>query len=125
MGRTHLTIPETKNISSMAPLTAAEFSHHALACAKRHPVIKAVAVDIQDNLIVKIRFTVSTANFIDLFYNSDTQTTAYTLIQNKKRVFGADNTGGWHLHPKTNPDSHRPLKIPISLADFLKSAINS
>lgn len=27
MGRTHLTIPETKNISSMAPLTAAEFAH--------------------------------------------------------------------------------------------------
>lgn len=108
----------------MAPLTAAEFARRALVCAKRYPAIKMVAVDIQDNIITKIRFTVSTANFIDLFYNSDTQTTAYTLIQNKKRVFGADNTGGWHLHPKTNPDSHRPLKTPILLADFLKSALD-
>lgn len=108
----------------MAPLTAAEFARYALTCAKSYPIIKSIAVDIQDNVIVKIRFAVSTTKFIDLFYNSDTQTTAYTLVQNQKRVFGADNTGGWHLHPKTHPDSHKPLKTSISLSDFLKTALN-
>lgn len=109
----------------MAPLTAAEFAHYALACTKRYPIIKSMAVDIQDNVIVKIRLTISAAKFIDLFYNSDTQTTAYTLIENQKRVFGSDNTGGWHIHPKNDPESHQPLKAPISLADFLETAINS
>jgi hypothetical protein len=85
----------------MAAITAAEFTRHALDCAQRHPAIKTVAVDIQDNIIAKIRFTIKPTDFIDLFYNSDTQTTSYTLIQNQKRIFGADNTGGWliqHSH---------------------------
>lgn len=108
----------------MAPLTAAEFISRALSCAKSHPAITTVALDVQDNVVVKIRLTVSATKFIDLFYNSDTQTTAYTLIENKQRIFGTDNAGGWHLHPKSNPDSHRPLKTPIPLADFLKSALD-
>jgi hypothetical protein len=36
-----------------------------------------------------------------------------------KRIFGADNTGGWHLHPFENSEQHEELLREISFADFI------
>jgi hypothetical protein len=57
--------------------------------------------------------------FIDVFYNEQTGTTAFALIQQNRRVFGADNTGGWHVHPFRDPSLHIALSQLMSFVDFL------
>jgi hypothetical protein len=58
---------------------------------------------------IKVRIPITMGGFVDGYYNESTVTTAYALIQNTQRVFGADNTGGWHLHPFDDPARHDPL----------------
>jgi hypothetical protein len=62
---------------------------------------------------------ISAGGFVDAFYNERTGTTAFALIREGRRVFGADNTGGWHLHPRADPDRHTPLPGSMSFADFV------
>ena len=44
---------------------------------------------------------------------------AFALIRQGKRIFGADNTGGWHTHPFHSPEQHIPQTQPITFAQFL------
>jgi hypothetical protein len=54
-----------------------------------------------------------------VFYNEQTGTTAYALVHQGRRAFGADNTGGWHVHPFDDPDRHESLPDPMSFAEFV------
>ena len=56
---------------------------------------------------------------MDAFYNQQTGTTAFALIREGRRVFGADNTGEWHVHPYADPDSHIALPGAMSFGDFV------
>ena len=44
---------------------------------------------------------------------------AFSLICEGQRVFGVDNTGGWHIHPFSDPARHDPLVDPLSFAEFV------
>ncbi len=68
---------------------------------------------------INIRLSVSTGGFIDAFHNEQTGTTAFTLIYEDRRIFGADNTGNWHIHPFNNPDLHVPIQKAMSFAEFV------
>ncbi|MFQ5751528.1 MAG: hypothetical protein ACE5HI_05975 [bacterium] len=57
-------------------------------------------------------------NFTDIFYNEETGTTALALIEKGKRIFGADNTGDWYLHPFDNPEDHQSMHTPMSAKDI-------
>ncbi len=74
---------------------------------------------IIDNLVVKIRIYLATGEFVDVFYNCDTTRIAYALIDSHKRIFGVDNTGGWHMHPFEEPGKHLPCDT-VSFSDFMK-----
>jgi hypothetical protein len=65
------------------------------------------------------RIDLATGGFIDAFYNEQTGTAAFALIQHNRRVFGADNTGGWHLHPFHDPSLHVELSQPMSFVGFV------
>ncbi|MCX7839556.1 MAG: hypothetical protein N2559_08905, partial [Anaerolineae bacterium] len=39
-----------------------------------------------------IRVPLISGEFVDAFYNAETGTTAFALIRDRKRIFGADNT---------------------------------
>ena len=66
-----------------------------------------------------MRVGVTTGGFIDTFYNEHTGTTAFALIRQGSRAFGADNTGGWHIHPFADPSQHVPLPGAMSFAGFV------
>jgi hypothetical protein len=68
---------------------------------------------------IKLRVALLPGGFIDAFYNEETGTTAFAWIRNERRVFGADNTGGWHLHPFSNPRLHETLSEPLSFQEFV------
>jgi hypothetical protein len=68
---------------------------------------------------INLRMDLTAGGFIDVFYNEQTGTTAFALIQQNRRVFGADNTGGWHVHPFRDPSLHDALSQPMSFVDFM------
>jgi hypothetical protein len=68
---------------------------------------------------ITLRLDVSTGGFVDAFYNEQTGTLGFALVRDAQRVFGADNTGGWHVHPFADPDRHEPLSGAMSFAEFV------
>ena len=69
--------------------------------------------------VLKLRVHVGTYGFVEVFWNVETNKTSFALIRGGRRMFGADNTRGWHLHPFDDPDSHVPC-APMSLENFLR-----
>lgn len=63
-------------------------------------------------IFLKIRILVTEKLFIDIYYNSANNRTDYALINDKKRIFGCDNVGDWHIHPLENPEEHRKCDEP-------------
>jgi len=107
----------------MALETALGFTRRLIEVAGQEKKIKTISLNVLDGVVVKARFKLND-KFIDVFYNSQTGTTAYSLIVGGKRIFGADNTGGWHIHPKDKPSSHKKCKS-VSFEDFLEKALEN
>lgn len=85
----------------------------------RIEVVLPLAVKNLLRLRIKQTRDVISGGFIDVFYNEPTGTAAYALILNGRRVFGADNAGGWHIHPFDDPERHNPLGGAISLSKYV------
>lgn len=68
---------------------------------------------------IRIRVELFTGGFVEAYHNQRTDTTSYVLIQDRRRLFTVDNTGGWHYHPFHDPTLHEPLKDEMSFAEFL------
>lgn len=68
---------------------------------------------------INLRIRLTNGDFIDVFYNEVSDTTAYALISENRRIYGADNTGGWHFHPFGTPQAHIPLAKPLPFTEFL------
>jgi len=66
-----------------------------------------------------VRVPLVKGGFVDAFFNAETGTMAFAYIRQDQRVFGADNTGGWHLHPFENPAEHRRLTKEMTFVDFI------
>src|SRR4030067_1082135 len=49
--------------------------------------------------------------FLEIYYNEQTGTTAFALIENRKRIWGIDydNVREWHEHPIENPEIHKAI----------------
>jgi Ethanolamine utilization protein EutJ (predicted chaperonin) len=100
-------------------MTLTEFEAQIFAVALDSPVCEVPAVRRLTPTSIGLRVDVKSGGFIDVFYNDQTGTTAFALTKNGKRVFGADNTGGWHIiHPFSDPTRHDPLPGPISFAEL-------
>lgn len=100
-------------------MTLFEFERQIFAVALASPVCDVPVVVRVTPTSIKLRIEIATGGFIDIFYNEQTGTTAFALIRYGKRIFGADNTGGWHIHPLENPSRHDPLVTPMSFVDFV------
>jgi len=100
-------------------VTLAEFGQQVLAVAMASPICDVPVVRRLTATSITLRVSVTSGGFIDAFYNEQTGTTAFTLIRQSQRVFGADNTGGWHVHPFSDPERHDPLAAPMSFAVFM------
>lgn len=69
--------------------------------------------------IHKLWVHVGAYGFVEVFWNVETGKTSFALIHSGRRVFGADNTRGWHLHPFNDPEGHVPCGA-MSLESFLR-----
>lgn len=100
-------------------MTLDAFEHKIFVVANRSPLCDEPTIVVAGEETVKIRIDLLTDGWIEAYYNQRTQTTAYVLIRDEKRIFGADNTGGWPIHPFNDPSRHDPISAPLSFADFI------
>ena len=100
-------------------VTLAEFEQRVYSVAVASPVCGIPTLRRLTATSISLRVSVTTGGFIDVFYNEQTGATAFALIRQGRRVFGADNPGGWHVHPLADPGQHVPLSSAMSFADFV------
>jgi len=103
----------------LAPLTIWEAYRHIIDASVQSAVVTGIEVLLLDTPVLKLRAHVAMRAFIDVFYNAETGKTSFALIQDGRRIFGTDNTRGWHLHPFDMPESHRPCE-EMSFETFLR-----
>jgi hypothetical protein len=96
-----------------------EFEQQVFSVAMASAICGIPAVRRLTATSINVLVNATPDGFIDAFCNEQTGTTAYTLIRQGQRAFGADNTGGWHVHPFADPDRHEPLSTPMSSAEFV------
>ncbi len=87
-------------------------------------VLPSLAVERVDRTIVviKLRVDLDADRFIDVFYNSRNQRVDLSVIERGQRIFGYDNLGGWHRHPRGAPERHDACGEP-SLQNFIREAL--
>lgn len=95
-----------------------EFASHLIDICAKTKIVKDYDLAIHENIVVRSKITL-TKGFLEVYKNFDTDKTAFAWIVNGKRIFGADNTGGWHIHPYENPSNHKSSES-IELEDFLE-----
>lgn len=100
-------------------MTLNEFEQTVFAIADHSPICETPTIRRLTPISIGIRVPLTIGGFIDAFFNEQTGTTAFALIQNDKRLFGADNTGDWHLYPFENPDQHQSIANAMSFAEFV------
>jgi len=101
-------------------LTTTEFAKEVFTICASCPVIVSTTITGLGVTWIRIRAILVDSSFIEAFFNEATNKTAYALVKGNKRIFGADNTHGWHWHPFAAPDTHIPAPEPISFIQFLQ-----
>jgi hypothetical protein len=100
-------------------MTLEEFEQAVFQAAYASSLCEVPSIRSLTPTSISIRVPMIFGGFVDAFFNEQTSTTAFALIQEDKRIFGADNTGGWHLHPFDHPDRHQVLSGEMSFAEFI------
>lgn len=100
-------------------MTLAEFEQLVYEVAADSPICGIPMLRRLSPSSISLRLDLTIGGFVDAFYNEQTGTTAFAWIYGGRRVFGADNTGGWHVHPLEAPDQHVPLQHVMSFAEFI------
>jgi len=100
-------------------VTAQEAYRHLIDISAQSALVTGIEPLLLEEPVLKLRAHVGTLAFIDVFFNTETGKTSFALIKDGRRIFGADNTRGWHLHPFSSPESHSPC-AEISFESFLQ-----
>lgn len=101
-------------------MTAFDFSKEVVNVCSRHAFIQGIEIQLLDEPVVKIKAVLENDTFVNIFYNAETSKYSFALIKNGQRIYGADNTKNWHIHPFDSPDTHMET-IEISLGEFLET----
>ncbi len=99
-------------------MNAFEFTKNVISICSNHALINGVDIILLDEPVSKIKAVINKDTYIAIFYNADTVKYSFALIKNNKRIFGADNTRGWHIHPFEDPGIHQDSG-ELTFADFL------
>ena len=100
-------------------MTVEEFEHMVYASVDRSTICDSPFIVRQRGPSIKLRIDLLVGGFIEAYYNEETGTTAYALIQNGIRTFGADNATSWHYHSFESPGLHIALRTEMKFAEFL------
>ena len=105
-------------------MNAFDFSKEVVNVCSRYAFIEGVEIQLLDEPVAKIKAVLGKDTFFNIFYNAETSKYSFALIKNGKRIYGADNTKNWHIHPFDNPDAHIETR-KISLVEFLETVASN
>lgn len=94
-----------------------EFASEIIDSCADSDIVENYNLEIKENIVVTSRLELN-KGIIDVYRNFKTGKVAFAWVLNNERVFGADNTGGWHLHPYENPEKHIESN-KVSFPEFL------
>ena len=85
------------------------------------------SVDLQtEAIVVRGRVLLEQDRFLQVYFNEETGTTAFALIEEEQRIWGVDydDVRGWHVHPVDNPSQHQDIDPmpPEDVAEALADA---
>lgn len=106
-------------VGSDPAMTLAEFQAQVFSTALRSSICTIPVVLRLTTTAVKVRVELVNGDFVDAFYNEMSGRTAFALIDQGDRIFGADNAGSWHVHPFASPSDHLPVAEAVSFSEFV------
>ena len=109
----------------MASLGMQEFEQKVESICSNLSIVKSVTIYASTDSSNLWRVVLSDDSFVDVYYSASTDKASFAHIKDKRRVFGADNAGGWHWHPREDPDSHVPVESEITFEEFMKELESS
>ncbi|MBW1796554.1 MAG: hypothetical protein JRJ38_19425 [Deltaproteobacteria bacterium] len=80
-------------------------------------------VDLKtESLIVSGRIILQKDMFLEVYYNGVTETIAFALIKDQRRIWriDRDNVRDWHVHPLDDPTKHVGID-PLSVSDIVET----
>ncbi len=77
--------------------------------------LKAEGIVLSGRVILKEKM------FLEVYYNEVTETIAFALIKEGKRVWGIDRdkTRDWHVHPLNEPELHESIRS-LSISEIVE-----
>ena len=82
-----------------------------------------------EGIVVSGRVILAGDMFLEVYYNEVTETIAFPLIKDRKRIWGIDkdNIRDWHVHPLIDPEQHESIQslTIFDIIERLKSVLES
>jgi hypothetical protein len=100
-------------------MNAFDFAKQIILACSKYNFIQGIEIQLIDEPVVKIKAVIDSVTFISIFHNAETQKYSFPLIKSDQRIFGADNSKKWHLHPFENPGYHNEIS-QMTLPEFLE-----
>ena len=103
----------------MALLTLREVYRHIVDTSAPSPMVTGIELLLLDERVLKLRVHLGAVAFVEVFFNAETGKTSFALTKDRQRIFGVDNTRGWHTPPFDSPESYHPCEARV-FARFLR-----
>lgn len=100
-------------------MNALIFLQNVIDVCSKFEFVKTIDIILLDEPVAKARIEIESNIFIEVFFNAETQKYSFALIKNDERIYGIDNTKGWHIHPFENPKSHSPTE-EMTFSQFMQ-----
>ena len=95
-------------------MDVAPFLSSLLDAPADRPVVQPVDLETEA-IVVRGRVLLEQDRFLQVYFNEETGTTAFALIEEEQRIWGGDydDLRGWHVHPVDHPTRHEEVE-PMS-----------
>lgn len=104
-------------------MDAENLASEILDVAAEYSFVADFDIEIHEGVVLEARVKLE-KGFVDVYRNFETGKTAYAWIVEGERVYGADNTGGWHIHPFSDPEKHESSE-KVGLKEFFERVSNN
>lgn len=84
------------------------------------PFVQSVDLDTEA-IVIRGRVLLEEDRFLQVYFNEETGTTAFALIEGEQRIWGIDydELRGWHEHPVGRPSDHQDIE-PMPPAEVVE-----
>ena len=104
----------------MAGVSLEEFEQMIISSCSNLVFVESINILASTETSHLWRITLIDKSIVDVYYSESTGKTSFAQIKLEQRIFGADNAGDWHWHPRENPSLHVRTHEEITFEEFMK-----